>query len=121
MKKPSQFDPKKTTTARTIATNTAHARAAATAARPPSSRAASCLQRAQFQPVPQNRMPSLTPSDVDIISLVPSAAMADDAFPMLGIALPYMREFVNARGGDAAFEGLTTSQVHSIRTLLCLL
>ncbi len=62
--------------------------------------------------------------------------MADEAFPVLGISLAYLREFVarkngvvvplteihrfvEARGGDSAFDGLTTSQVLRSDILFC--
>jgi hypothetical protein len=35
---------------------------------------------------------------------------ADD-FPIDGFPFPFLREFIDANGGEAAFEGLTTSQV----------
>jgi len=32
-------------------------------------------------------------------------------FPMLGLPLPFIREFIDANGGEVAFEGLTTGDV----------
>ena len=34
-----------------------------------------------------------------------------DAFPMDGFPFPFVREFIDANGGEAAFEGLTTDEV----------
>ena len=34
-----------------------------------------------------------------------------DAFPMDGFPFPFAREFIDANGGEAAFEGLTTDDV----------
>jgi hypothetical protein len=41
-----------------------------------------------------------------------SASSPDtDAFPIDGAPFPFLREFIHANGGEAAFQGLTTSQV----------
>ena len=39
------------------------------------------------------------------------SASSADAFPMDGFPFPFVREFIDANGGEAAFEGLTTDEV----------
>ena len=40
-----------------------------------------------------------------------SASSPADAFPIDGAPFPFLREFIDANGGDAAFQGLTTDDV----------
>jgi tetratricopeptide (TPR) repeat protein len=40
-----------------------------------------------------------------------SASSPTDAFPIDGAPFPFLREFIDANGGDAAFQGLTTDDV----------
>jgi hypothetical protein len=41
-----------------------------------------------------------------------SAPSSDaDAFPIDGAPFPFLREFIDANGGEAAFQGLTTDDV----------
>jgi hypothetical protein len=39
------------------------------------------------------------------------SASSADAFPMDGFPFPFVREFIDANGGEAAFEGLTSDEV----------
>ena len=51
------------------------------------------------------------------LSPAPIAASADD-FPMDGLPLPFFRELIDGNGGEAAFEGLTTSNVNRLELQL---
>ncbi len=56
-----------------------------------------------------------------------SASPPADDFPIDGAPFPFLREFIDANGGEAAFEGLTTDDVkeerlqrfHSQQTAAC--
>ena len=50
----------------------------------------------------------VVPSVASSVSTIP---VADDDFPMDGIPVNFLQEFINENGGDAAFEGLTTDDV----------
>ena len=40
-----------------------------------------------------------------------SASSPADDFPIDGTPFPFLREFIDANGGDAAFQGLTSDDV----------
>ena len=40
-----------------------------------------------------------------------SASSPDDGFPIEGAPFPFLREFIDANGGQASFEGLITGDV----------
>ena len=50
------------------------------------------------------------PSDSPAAAASATQSPADD-FPIDGFPFPFLREFIDANGGEAAFEGLTTDDV----------